>query len=477
MSFINILTIIAAGLSIVVHGILIFLILRKEPKSWLNRSLALYLFLLFGLQLAGSVVILRPNPNLSLLLYRLGIFLLPVPFLFYIFVQKLLKKRVPKRLVQGAAFIYIFFVVLNFLLPEFLIKGVVWSGTAQFYLLVPNAVGVISALPFFLLPFFIAAFNLLKAYRHSKSAIERNRYKYLFLGILLIPIGFIAILLPPLRPYPVDMVVMGISVTLFAYTVLRYQLLDITVIIRKGLLYSILTAAVTGFYLFFSLALQLFLGRPEVPISTPAVVSTALVVALIFQPLQNATQKFIDRVFFRRKYDPQEFVSHLSEVCTSTLDLPMLTEGLVNSILETLQIGKAGLFLVKRGTNRLQLVFSKGLEEDAKQIVFTTDRPLAQLLSYSDEVKLLYDLEGKKIPLEELDKQGLEIFVPLRSREKLRGVLALGPKLSEELYSLEELNLLQTVADPAALALENAQLFTQIKEEKERVEQLLANRK
>jgi len=234
---------------------------------------------------------------------------------------------------------------------------------------------------------------------------------------------------------------------------------------------------VTGIYLFFSLFLQLLFPRPTAPISIPAVVSTAVVVALVFQPLQNTTQRFIDKAFFRRKYDPQEFVSHLSEICASTLDLPMLTESLVNSMLETLQIGKSGLFLVKRGTNRLQLVFSKGLKREAEQIIFTTDRPLAQLLSQSDEVKLLYDLKDKKVPLEGLDQQGLEIFVPLRSREKLRGVLGLGPKLSGELYSLEELNLLQTIADPAALALENAQLFTQIKEEKERVEKLLENRK
>ncbi len=473
MTFVNILTTTTTALSIVIHTTLIFLILRKDSKSWLNRSLALYLLSLLGLQLAGGTIVLRPDPNLSLLLYRSGIFLLPTPFLFYTFVQKLLKKKVPKWLVRGAALLYAPSVVLNFLLPGILIKDVVWSETAQFYLMVPNVAGVISALPFFLLPFFVAAFNLLRAYRYSKSAIERNRYKHLFLGILLIPIGFIAVLLPPLRSYPVDMVVMSISVTLFAYTILKYQLLDITVIIRKGLLYSILTAAVTGIYLFFSLLLQLIFQRAEVPISIPAIVSTALVVALVFQPLQNATQKFIDKVFFRRKYDPQKFVSHLSEACASTLDLKMLTESLVNSVLETLQVGKAGLFLVKRGTNRLHLAFSKGLEEEAKQIVFTTDRPLAQFLNQSDDVRLVYDLREKKIPLEELDQQGLELFVPLRSREKLRGVLALGPKLSEELYSLEELNLLQTVADPAALALENAQLFTQIKEEKERVEKLL----
>jgi len=238
-----------------------------------------------------------------------------------------------------------------------------------------------------------------------------------------------------------------------------------------------LTTAVTGIYLLFAFLLQHLIKPAAAPISLPTASLTALIVALVFQPLQNATQKLIDRIFFRRRYDPQEFVSHLSKICASTLDLPELTESLVPFITKTLQIGRAGLFLTKRGTNRLQLAFQTGLKADAAEIVFTTDRPLAQLLSQSDEVKLVYDLEDKKIPLEDLDKQGLEIFVPLNTRGRLQGVLALGQKLSEEIYSLEELNLLQTVADSAALALENAQLFTQIKEEKEQVEKALADGK
>lgn len=480
MPTIHLFTFITAAIGTVINGVLIFLVLRKSPKgkgSWFLAGW--FAFLNFLIQIVGSLIIATSNPSLALRLYRLASVFTGMFAFFFFFVKEYLELKIKSWVAWVVGGYVLATAVTALIVPHLFIKSVSWDPHVQFYL------ANFEFRTFFLAAYtgmflwFYGTLKLLQTYRKSRSAIERNRLKYLILGGLLPVLGMILITIPILtiRRYPLDMWGVTFGAICLAYGVLRYQLLDITVIIRKGLLYSILTMAVTGIYLLFSLALQLLIGRPEAPISMPAVVSTAVVVALVFQPLQNTTQKFIDRVFFRRKYNPQYFVSHLSEICASTLDLQMLSESLTNSVTEILQVGKAGLFLVKRGTNRLHLAFQKGLKKEAGQLIFTTDRPLAQFLNQSDEVKLVYDLKDKRIPLEDLDKQGLELFVPLRSREKLRGVLALGPKLSGELYSLEELNILQTVADPTALALENAQLFTQIKEEKERVEKLLANRK
>jgi len=476
---IHIFTFITAAVGTVIHGILIFLILRKKPRDRGSWFLAGWLaFTGFLIHILGSLIIATSDYSLAFRLYRIGAMLLGMFSLFYFFVKEYLKFKASNWL-NWLAYLYMFAIVAtNIAVPNLFVKGVLWDSNVQFYLgnfelkLLPL---VYTGMVFWL----YGILKLVQAYRQSHSAVERNRLKYLILGGFLPVLGIILVSLPILtiRRYPLDMWGCTLGAICLAYGVLRYQLLDITIVIRKGLLYSILTTMVTGVHLFFAFVIQHLVGAATNPVSLQAAFSTALVVAVIFQPLRNATQRFVDKVFFRRKYNLSEFVSRVSKISTSTLDLRELTESLVSSILEILQVKKAGLFLVKRGTNRLHLSFSKGLKKEAEQIVFTTDRPLAQLLSQSDEIKLLYDLEGKKIPLEDLDKQDLKLLIPLRSRRKLRGVLALGPKLSEELYSLEELNLLQTVADPAALALENAQLFTQIKEEKERVEELLENKK
>ncbi len=479
MPTIHLFTFITAGIGTIINGVLIFLILRQRPKDKSSWFLVGWLaFLGFLTHIVGSLIIATSDYSLALRLYQIGATSIGMFSLFYLFVKEYLKLKAG-RWVAWLVCAYIFaMAAAGAVVPDFFIESILWDPRVQFYL--ANFGSKATPLVYAGMLFWLyGILKLLQTYRKSRSAVERNRLKYLILGGFLPVLGMVLISLPviAIRRYPLDMWGATLGAICLAYGVLRYQLLDITIIIRKGLVYSILTAAVTGIYLFFAFVIQNILGATAAPVSLPAAFSTALVVALVFQPLQNATQKFIDKVFFRRQYDPQEFVSKISGVCASTLDLQMLTEGLVNSILETLQIGKVGLFLVTRGTNRLQLVFSQGLKEDVRQIVFTTDRPLAQFLSQSDEALPIYELQSKKIPLEDLDRQGVELFVPLRSRGRLRGVLALGPKLSEELYSLEEFEILQTVADSAALALENAQLFTQIKEEKERVEELLANRK
>ena len=474
MTLINIFTIATTALSIVTYAILIFLVLRKNPKSWLNRSLALHLFCVNIFQIVGGIIMLVPDPKLSLFLYRFATLAAVAPLTFYAFVQKLLKKEIPKRLIWGAILFCILWAVLSVLNPGILIKDVVWSETAQFYLLVLNfPLGAILSI-LFLLPLFAAFLDLVNGYRSSKSTIERNRLKYLFLSILLIPLGFMAILIPPIRHYPTDMVTMTLSGVLLAYTILRYQLLDITIVIKKGLLYSILTTVVTGIYLLFSLLLQFLFQRPGVPLSFPAIISTAFVVALIFQPLQTGTQHLINRIFFRRKYDFQKLVADLSLTLSETLDLNLLSTNFVNLLCQTIQIDRAVLFLVNEETNSLEVQKIRNLPQETRSITISLNSPLARLLSQSDEVKSRYALKEKKVSLEGLEGLDLEIFVPLRSRERLRGILALGPKLSGELYALEEFNLLEIIAHNASLALDNASLFAQLAKEKEKVEEARA---
>ncbi len=474
MPTIHLLTFLTAGIGTIINGTLIFLVLRQKAKDRSSWFLAGWLaFVGFLIHIVGSLIIATADYSLALRLYQIGATSIGMFSLFYLFVKEYLKLKVSNWVVWLVCAYILAMAAAGVVVPNFFIKSVLWDPHVQFYLanFGSNAIPLVYTGMLF---WFYGILKLLQTYRKSRSAIERNRLKYLVLGGFLPVLGMILISLPVLaiRRYPLDMWGATLGAVCLGYGVLRYQLLDIAVIIRKGLVYSILTAAVTGIYLFFAFVIQNIFRATAVPVSLPAAFSTALIVAVVFHPLQNLTQKVIDKVFFRRKYDPQEFIARLSEVCASTLDLSELTNALVASIIETLQVGKVGLFLVKRGTNRLQLAFSKGLPKDAEQIVFTTDRPLAQILSQSDEVKLLYDLKDKKIPLEDLDRQGMELFVPLRSRGRLRGVLTLGPKLSEELYSLKEFEILQTIADSTALALENAQLFTQIKEEKEHAEQL-----
>lgn len=476
MSFLNLFTLATTGFSVVVYLLLIYLIFRKNSKSWLNRSLALYLFFLNLVQISGGIIMLVPDPELSLFLYRLAtVFALFLAPCFYIFGHQFLKQRISKWVLRGLVLFCGFWGIANLIVPRLIVKDVVWSKTAQFYLLVINLPEGLIVSFFFLSLLLSVLFKLFKTYRKSRSPIERNRLKYLFLGVFIVPVGFLIILLPPFRPYPIDMIMMTTSGIIFAYTILRYQLLDIVVVVRKSLLYTILTAVVTGIYLFFSFSLQWLFQKPPVSFSLPTVISTALVVALIFQPLQMATQQLLNRLFSKRKYNPQELVARLSKIFSETLDLDLLATNFLNVLCQTLQIEKAVLFLVDEETNSLKVQKCRNLPQRIKKKTLGLRLPLIKFLSRTNKVQSKYTLEEKGISLEGLDKFGLEIFIPLKSRERLKGILVLGPKLSQELYSLEEFDLLEIIAHGAALALDNASLFSQLLKEKEKTEEARAS--
>ena len=341
-----------------------------------------------------------------------------------------------------------------------------WDTRLGYYALEFNLKGAIISYSLIIF-WFLGSWKLFQASRKTRSAMERNRLKYLAISPLILLFGLILISIPATHIFPFDMIGAILSASLLTYAVFRYNLLDLNIVVRKGLLYSVLTITVTGIYLFLSLLLHFIFQKYETPIS---LISTALIIALIFQPLQANTQRFIDKVFFRRKYDPQKLVANLSEVFSKSLDLNFLASELVNQICDTMQIEKALLLFSDKKTGNLRILKVRGIGDKSLDFTIASNSPFAQFIAKSQGPQVNEILKEKNIPFEPLDTLGLELFVPLESRGQLIGIFALGPKLSKEYYSLEEFKLFEIIANSTTLALENASLFTEVQESKNALE-------
>ena len=157
-------------------------------------------------------------------------------------------------------------------------------------------------------------------------------------------------------------------------------------------------------------------------------------------------------------------MAELSQIFSETLDLYLLTKIFIKILCTTIQTKKAILFLVDKKTGKLKTQESKNMPSKIKNMRIARNVSLIKILSESDTIQLKYELEENNIAMGGLENLDLELFIPMRNREKLQGILCLGPKLSKELYSLEELKMLETIARSAALSINNASLFTQLKE-------------
>jgi hypothetical protein len=127
--------------------------------------------------------------------------------------------------------------------------------------------------------------------------------------------------------------------------ILRYRLYDIDLLINRTLVYGSLTAALVALYFVGIVVLQRLFVALTGQQSTLAVVATTLLIAALFTPLRRRIQSFIDRRFYRRKYDARKTLETFSATLRDETNLDALSDDLVGVVRETMQPAHVSLWL------------------------------------------------------------------------------------------------------------------------------------
>jgi hypothetical protein len=205
---------------------------------------------------------------------------------------------------------------------------------------------------------------LAQVYRYRKVSVpsQRRQTKWVVFGFVAGITGFLglillhATLLPALDAsgllvdliggLSINLVVLVIPIT-FGVAVLRYRLFDIDVIINRTLVYGSLTATLALVYFGAVTATQAVLqtstGQERLP--QLVIVASTLVIAALFNPLRRGIQSFIDRRFYRRKYDARKIIEAFSSKLREEIDLEALGDDLVGVVKETMQPAHVGFWL------------------------------------------------------------------------------------------------------------------------------------
>jgi sigma-B regulation protein RsbU (phosphoserine phosphatase) len=311
------------------------------------------------------------------------------------------------------------------------------------------------------------------------------------------------------------------------YTIVKYDLFAIDAFIKRTYGYILTTGAIAGTYGVFVLLSNLAFGRFGVTQSPVFPLIFVLGVVFLFNPVRNRVQKFIDRVFYRLEYDYQTTVQRISETMRSLMDLDKILKAMMDFALGAMFIDSGCVILLNREKQvyecvamagewgetpvRAEMARTLAAEEKPKEGEVLRDRPASvgsariepetlderELGSRQAAWKLAIDdpligkiaERGKEVTvydiqqdpffedhretcLKTFDRIRGTLIVPLIYEDKLTGLISLGQKKSGKFYRREDVNLLNTLANQGAVAIENAMLLEEVIE-KERMEQEL----
>jgi signal transduction histidine kinase len=331
--------------------------------------------------------------------------------------------------------------------------------------------------PLFLLYFAsVSGMALQKLYAGYKAKamtapLESTRIQYVFWAFV---IGYIACLdfvqSYGIGLYPTGFLFAGLWVIIVSYAILKYQLLEVAQITRTQLLPYFQVFALVPLYFVILGLTRMFTGTMQY-IFAGILLATFAVLAEVLVSIQKRMEKVVEYTLFRKKYDAYETLTEFSKALVAILDLKHLNEKIIGTISRVLEIDKISLFLLDKEKDCHFWAAGRGI--DAERFKDLKIRRFAHYLEEIDRFTLKEDLEqaqpnsvAQKAVLNTMALLEAELCIPLRNKDRMIGFLNLGHKAKQNMYTQEDLNLLFTLAQNAAIALDNALLYEDLRTQK-----------
>ena len=411
------------------------------------------------------VMFLSQNPRVSLFAGRFlqfGATLIPVTFFHFVLAFLKVEKTRKFWLIVGYTLTACLLVIG---VTPLLVRDVAYSSLTQGYYPVAGKAYILYLFVYFVYSGY--AWFLMARCLRSSAQRERNQIEYVMLAAA---IGFLsgASTFPlwygiPLPPFGIHFVFL--YTTIISIAIVRHQLMDIEVIIKRTLVFAGLVGSVVAVVSLVAFVSQDVLARfIEVPRWLSNVFS-AMIIAATYGPVRNRLVNVTDRYLFQKKYDYKELLKKFTdEVMVMVADLKQLVQTTVATLSDTVKLESCSLLLLDKDTRRYDLVAGRGV--NGQQMVCEEQEPFITFLRETHE-PIGQDGELGKVRFPEsvtARKKQLKarLCLPLHLHEDLIGVLCLGKKKSDEEFTTEDLDILQPLAKTLAIAISNAQLFTEL---------------
>lgn len=347
-----------------------------------------------------------------------------------------------------------------FALPEEIIR------TSTYYVPRANA-GLAFAIASWGVFIIFSFFLLIQGYWRTNRPLHRNRFRYWSIAVGLFTIGTGLLLFQPL----VGSLLFIASAVFIVYTASTLHLPDLRLFFRKSasfFLGGILAASVYGVIIGWLATQKNNLSGLNL---TAAIIGLGAALALVVNPLLNLVQQFVFRVVSGGRRDASGLLNEYSKNISNILDLERLAETVKALLVEAFATETSALFLVDYSEALNSFLLRKASEstpgvDDTSVGILAAKSPVALAMSRERLPLTQYDIDlAPRYQATEpgvrswLAALGMDVFIPIYVQDRWIGLLTLGPKSSGDRYFKQELDILQSIADQTAVALENAKLY------------------
>ncbi|GGH14270.1 ATP-binding protein [Silvibacterium dinghuense] len=328
----------------------------------------------------------------------------------------------------------------------------------------------------------LAAIVLFVSYRRTQAPLRRQQLKWLTRGTMVAVMPFaLLVAIPYLANIHVpDLVtkIAGISLVFlpltFSWAIVRYRLMDTDLIFKRGVTYTLATAALVGLY-FAIVAVAGEVVRKRVPnAGTWGVIAVIIITAQLFDPIKRRIQDRVDRVFDRKRYDYRQTLIDFGRGLNTQTDLKALLHAIVDRLPRTLLVTRIAVFLTD-GAGSYRLADGHGLPPSTYELAgkgrldlgfLDFDQPDAGThIFLENPQQALHLTENERRAAELLD---LNYYLPCRVQDRERGraiaVIGLGRTADGDFLSSEDVELLESLADYIGIAIQNARLYASLEE-------------
>ncbi len=320
----------------------------------------------------------------------------------------------------------------------------------------------------FLLYFTASIFILARGSRVFREPTERKQLKWLLGGTIFGLLPFSALYAVPFilnmsmdTLNETSVISLGIIPVTFGYAISKYRLRDVDFIFRKSIAYVIASSTLLAFFVGIALLIARTVQDFTSESSFLLLSVTALAVAFLFAPLKERIDQQIERVIYKDRYGYRRSFLNFGHTLGLEIDLHRLITQIIDRLNKALDISPIVVYLKDKNSEMIYLLEgSLGLDAANVPTVINLDPALALSREIEEEGT---ETEGSLALLEKLQSHSINHIEPLTVRGRDIGFLGLGKRSNGDELSTQDLDMAVSMAAYAAVAIDNASLYTSLK--------------